>query len=63
MHPIMKNRRTPILAILLIISIGNYSRIVGNENVRAVQFLSIFVIGALSALLIREIALRIKNEA
>jgi hypothetical protein len=40
------------------ISIGNYSRIVGNENIRTIQFISIFSIGALSALLLKEIASR-----
>lgn len=55
-------RRRIILAVLLIISIGNYTRIVGNENIRTIQFLSIFAIGALSALLIREMAIMFKNK-
>jgi hypothetical protein len=37
------------------LSIGNYFRIHGNENIRAIQFLSIFVIGMLSGLLIRDL--------
>lgn len=49
----MKNRRLVVIAILLAISFGNYYRIVGNENVRLVQFLSIAAIGALTALLIQ----------
>ncbi len=49
------NKRRILLAVLLMISVGNYFRIVGNENVRNVQFLSIFAIGAISALLIREV--------
>jgi hypothetical protein len=36
------------------ITIGNYSRLSGSENIRTIQFLSIFVMGALSALLINE---------
>jgi hypothetical protein len=58
----MEKRRSILFAVLLIISIGNYSRIVGNENIRTIQFLSIFIIGALSALLIREIVTMIKNK-
>lgn len=52
----MENRKRRILlAVLLLISLGNYFRIVGNENVRSVQFLSIFAIGAITALLLKEL--------
>ena len=51
----MKNRRSIAIAILLILSIGNYSRLSGSENIRAVQFLTIFAIGALSALMLQQI--------
>jgi hypothetical protein len=51
----MKNRRLILLAVTLSLTIGNYSRIDGNENIRTVQFLSIFAIGAISSLLIKEI--------
>lgn len=52
----MENRKRRILlAVLLLISLGNYFRIVGNENVRTVQFLSIFAIGAITALLLKEL--------
>ena len=57
----MKNKRLVLLAVLFMLSVGNYARIVGNENIRTVQFLSIFVIGALTALLIREVAEKIKG--
>jgi hypothetical protein len=50
----MEKKKKVILAILLMIAIGNYSRLSGSENIRTVQFLSIFVMGALSALLINE---------
>lgn len=40
---------------LLLASLGNYGRMAGTEDIRTVEFLSIFAIGALSALLIREI--------
>ena len=58
----MKNKRLVILAVLLMLSIGNFTKIVGNENIRTVQFLSIFVIGALTSLLIREVAEKIKGD-
>jgi hypothetical protein len=50
----MEKKRKVILAVLLIIAIGNYSRLAGSENIRTIQFLSIFVMGALSTLLINE---------
>jgi hypothetical protein len=50
----MENRRRILIAVLLLISIVNYSRITGNENIRTIQFVSIFAIGALSALLLNE---------
>lgn len=50
----MENRRRILIAVLLLISIVNYSRITGNETIRTIQFLSIFAIGALSALLLNE---------
>ena len=50
----MENRRRILIAVLLLISIGNYSRLTGNENIRTIQFISIFAIGALSGLLLNE---------
>jgi hypothetical protein len=58
----MKNKRAVVIAVMLVLSIGNFSRIEGNENIRTIQFLSVFAIGALSALLIREIALIFKAK-
>jgi hypothetical protein len=59
----MKTRgRRTIFAVLLILSFGNYARIKGTEDIRAVEFLSIFVIGALTALLLREIFTKEKRE-
>ena len=57
----MKNKRLVLLAVLLMLSVGNFTRIAGNENIRTVQFLSIFAIGALTALLVREVAEKIKG--
>jgi hypothetical protein len=59
----MEKRRRILLAVLLSISIGNYARIVGNENVRTIQFLSIFAIGAITSLLIRELATAFKYKS
>jgi len=47
---------------MLLISIGNYSRIIDHGTIRTVEFLSIFVIGALTSLLIREVATIIKGK-
>jgi TM2 domain-containing membrane protein YozV len=51
----MQKNRKILLAVMLMLSIGTFTRITGNENIRAVQFLAIFAIGALTALLIKEL--------
>lgn len=59
----MKSRKKIIiLAILFIVALGNYTRIVGENDVRTVGFLSIFALGAISALLLREIIVGLKNR-
>ncbi len=59
----MKKRRPLFIAsILLILAIGNYSRISGNENIRTVQFLSIFVIGMLSGVIIRDVIVLVRSD-
>lgn len=50
----MEKKRRIIIAVLLMLSIGNFSRLSNNENIRPIQFISIFVIGALTGLLINE---------
>ena len=55
-------KRHIIIVILLLISIGNYSRIHGTENITNIAFVSIFSIGMLSGLLLREIAQMVKNK-
>lgn len=58
----MRTQRTLVLtAVMLMLSIGNYFRIQGNENIRAIQFLSIFVIGLLSGLLIRDLFIKFRK--
>lgn len=44
-----------ILSILLIAALGNYARLENTEYVKTVDFLSIFAIGAITALLIHAI--------
>jgi hypothetical protein len=58
----MKNKSTIIIVIMLIIAIGNYTRIINHGCIRAVEFISIFAIGALSSLLIREVVMKIKDK-
>ncbi len=56
-------RNIAFIAILLIMSIGNYFRISsGAANIRTVDFLSIFAIGALAGLLIGMIASARRSE-
>lgn len=57
----MESRRKRIILVLLfIIAIGNYSR--NTSEVKAVVFLSIFALGAITALLVREIIIALKNR-
>lgn len=55
-------KRRIIILILLLISIANYTRISHNENIRNVEFIAIFTLGMLSGLLLREIAVMVKNK-
>ena len=50
----MEKKRRIIIVVLLLLSIANFSRLTNNDNIRPIQFISIFVIGALTALLINE---------
>jgi len=58
----MRTRAIGITVVILIISIGNYVRISSVANVRAVEFISIWAIGALSGLLIFQIIKVIKES-
>lgn len=58
----MEKRRKIVIAVLLMLSVGNYARLKNNDDIRAIQFLSIFAIGALSALLIRELATSFRDR-
>ena len=54
----MPKRKIIILAVVLMLSVINYLRISGHENVRPVLVVSLLTIGALIALLIVEIVKR-----
>lgn len=58
----MKNKAILIPAVLLIVTIGNYFRIVSDGSIRTVEFLTIWAIGALSGILILQIAQAIKEN-
>jgi len=58
----MKNRVIVFTAFLLIVSIVNYFSFISDGSTRAVEFLSSFAIGALSGILILQIAKAIKEN-
>ncbi len=58
----MKNKKLLGFAILLLLTMANFNRLKGNENIRTVQFLSIFAIGMLSGLLLHELVVLIKSK-
>lgn len=43
-----------VIIMILTISIGNYFRIIGNEQVRTVEFISILTIGILIGVLVTQ---------
>lgn len=57
-----KTQRILGLLILIFLCLANYNRLVGNENIRTVQFMSIFGIGMLSGVLIKEVLQKIKSK-
>lgn len=52
----MKYRASIITVILLIGAIGNYFRIISDNSIRTVEFLSIFAIGLLAGILLTQIS-------
>jgi len=60
----MKKPRVRIVSLiaLLIITISNYVRVSNNSSIRTIEFLSIFVIGALSGLLIHQVISVFRKE-
>lgn len=58
----MKNKGIVITAVLLIVSIGNYFRIISDGSIRTVEFLSIFAIGALAGVLLTLIIKKVESK-
>jgi len=58
----MKNKAIIITSVLLILSIGNYFRIISDGSIRTVEFLSIFAIGVLTGTLATHIIRTINNK-
>jgi hypothetical protein len=58
----MDKKKLIIIGILLSISILNYTRLEGSENIKNIHFLTIFTIGVLSGLLIYGIVNYFKNK-
>jgi hypothetical protein len=50
-----KRKRRILLAVLLLLSVVNYSRISANSTFRTVEFISVLAIGILTGLLLREL--------
>ncbi len=48
----MEKRLLAFSAFFLILSVGNYMRLTGNENIRPIQFISIFTIGIFSGVFV-----------
>ncbi|MFM9908284.1 MAG: hypothetical protein ACKVOW_02985 [Chitinophagaceae bacterium] len=57
-----EKRRRIVLAVMLLLSIVNFNRLSGNESIRAIQFLSIFIMGALAGLLLNEFIMLFKAK-
>ena len=55
-------KRLLLAAVMLVICAANYMRLPDSETIRGVAFLQIFAIGALSAIVIREIVGRFNNK-
>ncbi|MCB8995527.1 MAG: hypothetical protein H6538_07960 [Bacteroidales bacterium] len=57
----MKKKGIIITSAILLISIANYTQFISHSNLRAVEFLSIFAIGALTGILAIQIIQLIKK--
>lgn len=58
----MDKRRLTIVGVMLMLSVVNYSRIKGSDEVRPVLFLSIFAMGILAGVLILGIINKFRNR-
>jgi len=59
----MKNRSIVPLAVILMITVGNYVRNISNSSIRVVEFVSIFAIGALSTVLLVQVIKAFKDKS
>jgi hypothetical protein len=52
----MTNKRRPLItAVMMLLAISNYFRLDGHENISAIQFITIFAIGLLSGILLKQL--------
>jgi hypothetical protein len=58
----MKNRIVIVTLVLLVISIGNYTRIISDRGIRPVEFLSILAIGILTGVLLTQVVRNFFNK-
>ena len=61
-----KRKRRMVVAIMLMIAIGNFSRLTANSTIRAVEMFSILSIGIFAGFLIRDFldgVIKKKDEA
>ncbi len=58
----MKNRPLTITLVLLLITIGNSFIFFSKSDIRAVEFIYIFIIGALSGVLLMQIVIRKRSK-
>ena len=58
----MKSKAIGITALLLFMSIVNYTRLTAGTGMRTVEFVSCFAMGALTGILILQIAIAIKTR-
>lgn len=58
----MEKKRTILIAVMLLLSIGNFFRLSQNGNFRLVEFVSIFTIGLLTGLLIFQLVTQGKRK-
>lgn len=58
----MKNKGIALTAVLLVLSIGNYFRIISDGSIRTVEFISVFAIGMLSGILLVQLITAVKNK-
>lgn len=58
----MKNKGIALTAVLLVLSIGNYFRIISDGSIRTVEFISVFAIGMLSGILLVQLITATRNK-